>query len=81
MPKPEFLPWQALTLSCRIYFCSAKRMWFPGRQGIPCGTAKQGGKGTEGKPHKMLLLLLGSLLPELRPVGRTVCTAGRNCLH
>lgn len=76
MPNPEFLPWQALTLPCRIYFCSAKRMWFPGGQGIrvPCATAKQGGKGTEGKPHKMLLLLLCSLLPATE-------ASGKNCLH
>lgn len=49
-------------------------MLFPGGQGatIPCGTARQGGKGTRGKPQKMLLLLLSCLLPA---------TNGKNCLQ
>ncbi|XP_070097864.1 testis-expressed protein 51 isoform X3 [Equus przewalskii] len=49
-------------------------MGFPGRQGtsIPCGTARQGEKGTERRPQKMLLLLLGCLLPAAN---------GRSCFH
>lgn len=51
-------------------------MWFPGGQGssIPCGTAQQGGQGTERKAQKMLLLLLSSLLPATD-------TNRKNCLH
>lgn len=49
-------------------------MWFPGGRSIiiPCGTARQGVKDTEGRPQKMLLLLLGCLLPP---------TNGKSCLH
>ncbi|KFO27595.1 hypothetical protein H920_11011 [Fukomys damarensis] len=48
-----------------MYLCSAKRMRFPGEQGssVPCGTAG-GVHGTEGRPQKMLTLLLICLLPD-----------------
>ena len=74
MSNPGFVPWLAFTSPCGIYFCSAKRMWFPGRQvaSVPCRTARQCGTGTEGRPQKMLLLLLRCLLPT---------ATGKSCLH
>ncbi|EPY75929.1 hypothetical protein CB1_001533071 [Camelus ferus] len=49
-------------------------MWLPRRPGtsIQCGPARQGGKAWREDPKKMLLLLLGCVLPA---------ASGESCLH
>lgn len=68
-----------LHLTCGTYFCSAKRMWFPGGPdtSIPCGTARQDGKVSRQDPRRCCFSCSAASCPL--PTGRAACTAGQSC--